>query len=711
MQVVDRRLIVFVFSILLLLTFQVIFAQINNQKFYQLTRNSGLSQSTVNCIAEDSVGYMWLGTNEGLNKFDGYRFTYYKYDPMNENSIGLGRVRTLFVDSKGRLWIGTDQSGLYLYLAEKDNFIRYPRTLDKDSKSKFNDIRDILETDDGRFWIATFGDGLILFDPDTDLALEFKNNQIFNINSIEYFNNDLYIGAQTGVFRLKDAKPGQDTITMPQPIPMLSNMEIFCLHSGNDGLLWVGTYGNGAYSYNTVSGKIIEYSTQQTGARKLNHDIVRDIIDEKKDGSLLIGTGGGGIDVLNAKRNKIEYIMSKLSDQFSLNTNIIYSFFQDREDNLWIGTYNGGANILFWTKDKFRHIKSFGGKNDLSNNSILSIIEAGNGELWIGTDGGGLELYDPSKKIFHHFRHDPMNRNSLSGDVVKSLLLDDKGILWVGSFNAGLTAFDVKKGTYAHFTYNPATDKSISQNHIWDIAEDKDGNIWLATLGGGLDMYNTKQKTFLHFRNDPSSPSSLSDNVLSCLLYDSKGTLWVGTEFGGVNRLIDKSKGIFRVYNRFGKEGLISSNQISTIFEDSRGNIWVGTIGGGLNLYDAINDRFTSYTEANGLANNLIYAILEDNDGNLWISTNNGLSKFIHGTDRPAKAAFKNYTVGDGLQSNEFSPQSACKASDGTLYFGGINGINYFDPSNIVFNTHIPPVVITDFKIFNKSVSINRVLR
>lgn len=695
------------FSSILLFTILPTFGQFNSQKFYHLSRNSGLSQSTVNSIVKDTMGYMWFGTNDGLNKYDGYKFTYYKYDPANPKSIGLGRVRALYIDKKGRLWAGTDQGGLYLYRAQYDNFKRYPRSLERDAKGLYSSIRDILETTDGRMWIATYGNGLILYNPDNDSVLEITTPQILNINSIEYYGDDLYIGSETGVFRLKNAKPGIKTFVAPQPLPNLPVMQIFRLYADRDGILWIGTYGNGAFAYDIRTTSFTEYSTRQHNSRHLNHDIVRDFIEEDGTNNLIIGTGGGGLSILNKSSQKMEYVTSRLNDQSSLNSDIIYTFYRDDIRNLWIGTYNGGVNILFKSKDKFGHIQSFGGENDLSNNSVLSICEAYDGKIWFGTDGGGLDLFDPSNGNFKHFKYNPFNSNSLSGDVIKSLLLDSRGMLWVGTFNEGLTVFDAAKNKFTRFFYDPLNSAGLSQNHIWDIAEDSDGNIWIATLGGGLDMYDRTSKRFLHYRNNPSSPTSLSDNVLSCILYDSKGTLWIGTEFGGVNKLKDKSKGVFKIYNRGASEGLISSNQISTIFEDSKKNIWVGTIGGGLNLYIEDQDRFFSYTEADGLADNLIYGILEDDEGNLWLSTNSGISEFIHGIERPKLVSFKNYSVGDGLQSNEFSPQSTCKTSDGILYFGGITGINYFYPTHIVSNDHIPPIVITDLKIFNKSVSMN----
>ncbi len=679
-------------------------AQFRDQKFYHLTRNNGLSQSTVHCIVKDTSGYMWFGTNDGLNRYDGYAFTHYQYNTASKKSIGLGRVRALFVDKKGRLWAGTDQGGLYLFREQYNNFIRYPRYLDKDSKGKYNDILDIHEASDGRLWIATFGDGLILLNPENDSVTVFSSPGTENVSTVELYNDKLFIGTETGVYFLPLNKHGYIESAQLQPVPELAGLQVFRLYASRNGILWVGTYGNGAYAYDAATGKTTEYSTRQQGFRKLNHDIVRDFIEFGSSNTLIIGTGGGGLNIVDFAHNKTEYSRSRLNDQFSLNSDIIYTIYQDNIENIWIGTYNGGVNILFKSKDKFRHIKSFGGANELSNNSVLSIIEAGNGKLWIGTDGGGLELYDRQTNSFRHFRNEPGNSNSLCGNVVKSLYLDKHDKLWIGTFNAGLSVYDVKNKKFTNYRHNSSNPNSLSQDHIWGITEDKEGNIWLATLGGGLDLYDRAQDGFIHYRNNPALAASLSDNTLSCILCDSQGVLWIGTESGGVNVLVDKDKGIFKRYNRTLNKDLISSDQISVIFEDSKNNIWVGTVGGGLNLYRREEDRFICYTKDDGLADNLICGILEDDHGNLWISTNNGISEFINGTKIPREVCFRNFSVGDGLQSNEFTPQSFCRTSDGILYFGGINGMNYFDPSNIISNNHIPPVVITDLKILNRSV-------
>ncbi len=691
-----------IFSIL---CFTVAQAQINNRKFYHITRDNGLSQSTVNCIVKGSNGFMWFGTNDGLNKYDGYNFTCYRYDEKDPNSIGLGRINVLFVDRKGRLWAGTDQGGLNLYDQKMDNFKRI-NAINRFNPGINNNITDISETTQGNLWVATDGKGLFQMDPETFEIIPVETQKIPEVNCLEYTDkSDLLLGTPNGLYRIEHGNKKYGFL-LPELISEFEGISVIALYTDTKGLIWVGTYGKGAFTLNLDSHQVEEYSTHcDNKNHRLTHDIIRDFIEDT-DSNLIIATGGGGLNILHRNTGTIERIFHKLNYQYSLNTNIIYTLYLDDIGNLWIGTYNGGVNILFKAKDKFGQIKSYGAEDDLSNNAVLAIIEAPNGKLFIGTDGGGLDIYDPSTDHFVHHIHDPHNSNSLSSNVVKSLYLDDNGILWIGTYNGGLNVYNIRTNTYKHYIYEQGVANRLTQNDVWDIVKDREGHIWIATLGGGLNMFDPEKNRFRIFLHDPDNPNSISDNVISSLLIDSKGNLWVGTEFGGICKLTDLNTGSFKAYNRSVNIESISSNQISTLYEDSQGNIWAGTIGGGLNLYTEAEDRFISYTEADGLANNLVLAILEDNQGNLWISTNNGLSKFINGTYHPAVSRFLNFNKNDGLQSNEFSSQAAFKTKEGILYFGGINGISYFNPMHIIYNNHVPPVVITDFKIFNRSVDV-----
>ena len=649
---------------------------------------------------------MWFGTNDGLNRYDGYNFNCYRHDEENPHSIGLGRISVLFVDKKGRLWVGTDQGGLSLYNPYLEQFDLIT-TINKFNPEVSNIISDINETTEGYLWIATYEKGLILMNPETFEIHPVVPQKIRDITCMEYTKDGgLLLGTLNGLYLMKQGNK-KDSFQLPEPVSEFNDINVTTLYTDSSGLVWVGTYGKGAFSYDFKTHHREEYSTKAFKKNhRLTHDIVRDIIEDN-NGDIIFGTGGGGLNVLLKEQDMIVQIAHKFNYQYSINSNIIYSLYRDDIGNLWIGTYNGGANVVFKTKDKFGHIISYGDENSLSNNSVLAILEAPDGKLFIGTDGGGLDIFDPSTKKIEHINHTKGSSGTISSNVIKCLHLDSRGILWIGTFNAGLTAYNTRLKTIKQYLYQPEATEGLSNNDIWDIDEDRQGNIWIATLGGGLNMFDPKENRFTIFRNNPDDTNSISDNVVASVLIDSKDRLWIGTEFGGICRLTDFKKGTFKTYKRSENKEVISSNQIAALYEDSHGKIWAGTIGGGLICYNEANNNFINYTESDGLANNLVLAILEDNMGNMWISTNNGLSEFINGASNPKTCNFLNFTKNDGLQSNEFSPQAACKTKNGILYFGGINGITYFNPAHIVFNDHVPPIVLTDFKIFNKTVGIS----
>jgi signal transduction histidine kinase/ligand-binding sensor domain-containing protein/CheY-like chemotaxis protein len=650
---------------------------------------------------------MWFGTNDGLNRYDGYNFQHFRYHPDSVSSLGLGRVNCMFIDSKGHFWTGTDQGGLNLYNIEKNNFIRFEHDIKTNNSIPGNDVRAIIENDNKELWIATFGGGISLFNFEKKVFSNYNlsDNKVYCLG----YDNDgnLYVGTNDGIEIIQNARKGTQNAKTPFKLRELDHKNVISIFKDTKGFMWFGTLGDGAYFYDPGTKYLQHFSTQTWGKYCLTHNIVRSFAEDVNH-TILIGTGGGGINIIGPDKHVETVVQNQLNNQFSLSSDIIYCIYRDDQNNLWLGTYDTGIDVVFDVKDKFNHIRSFGETNNLSKNSVLAIREDKNGKIWIGTDGGGLNRYDPIHNNFEHFKHNPDNLNSISGNVVKSLFFDRDGILWIGTFNEGLNAYDPKTGNFRRFYHNISNPNSLASNHIWDIDQDKNGLLWLAMLNGGLDCYNPKTNSFKHYKHIIGDSTSLSDNAVSVVEIDSKGNLWIGTEYGGISIMKKGEQGKFRNFKKTDNlTGSLSSNQICSIYEDSYGQIWIGTLGGGINAFDEKTGKFKTITEDNGLPSNLVYAFLEDKKHNLWISTNDGLTKLIRNNEMLTKPVFQNYDLSDGLQSNEFSPQSACMASSGLIYFGGINGINYFLPENLVINSHIPNIVITDFKIFNKSVDIN----
>jgi signal transduction histidine kinase/ligand-binding sensor domain-containing protein/CheY-like chemotaxis protein len=682
-----------------------VFSQNSYSKFYHISRNTGLSQSTINCIIKDTTGYMWFGTNDGLNRYNGYTFQYFKHNPHNPNSLGLGRVLCMYISKDGKLWVGTDQGGLNLFNPEKEIFTHYLNTKGNLNTLASNDVRAIIEDEQGNLYIACYGGGISYFDKKTELfsSILLSDN---NVNCLEYdMANNLLAGTLTGVEVLKNAKIDPKP-TKPEKLEKLNGIFINTIFNDSRGTLWFGTYGIGVYSFNLIKNEWTHYNDNSNKDYRINYNIVRAFSEDSKH-NILIGTGGGGINLISDQNKVTGSIQNHLNNQYSISSDIVYSLYKDDKNNLWVGTYNTGVDINFVVKDKFNHLRSFGDPNSLSKNAVLSITQDKEGNFWIGTDGGGLNKYDPKTNTFKHYLHSNTEPGTISGNVAKSLFLDKNNILWIGTFNAGLNAFNIKTETFKNYIHDNNNPNSIASNHIWDIDQDADGNLWLATLSSGLDCFNPVTNSITHYIHNSQDSTSLSDNQVSVVEIDSKGNTWIGTEYGGISMMKNKHLGKFTNFRRTDyANGSLSSNQICTIYEDSKGQIWVGTVGGGIDAYIESTGRFVTLNEEKGLPSNLVYAFLEDKESNLWISSNNGLSKFLRTSTMLEKPIFQNFDLSDGLQSNEFSPQASYKTSTGEMYFGGINGINSFIPDSLKLNQSKPPVIITDFKIFNKSVEV-----
>jgi signal transduction histidine kinase len=319
--------------------------------------------------------------------------------------------------------------------------------------------------------------------------------------------------------------------------------------------------------------------------------------------------------------------------------------------------------------------------------------------MWVGTNGGGLNKIDPVGRAIEYFTHDPKNPTSISSNYVTSIQKDRTGALWIGTSDGGLNKFDPTTKTFEHFTNEPKNPKSLSNNTIVSIYSDSSGSTWIATFGGGLNRLDPYSYTFDHFMNEPQNEHSLSNNSVFPIYEDRSGTLWVGTYSGGLNKFDLTTKTFERFTNNPKNQKSISNNMVLSLYQDRSGTLWIGTLGG-LNRFDLATKTFTYFTVKDGLPNDCIYGILADQSDNLWLSTNNGLCKF-----NPKRLTFRNYDVTDGLQGNEFNSGAYHRGSDGKFYFGGNNGFNAFFPDSIKDNPYIPPIVITDFKIFEKSVN------
>ena len=691
-------------------------AQERNIRFRQLSIEDGLSQSTVKCILQDRHGFIWIGTEDGLNRFDGYTFTIYKHDLDDPASLSDSWVWTLFEDSEGILWAGTRAGGLNRFHPETESFTRFQNTPEDPTSLSNDSVRVIYEDTQRNLWIGTAG-GLNRFDRATSGFARFHHNPSkpdslahdLVLAIYEDRNGTLWVGTEDGgvdeLNRLEGSfrHHGHDS---EDPTTISADRIDEILEDG-DGLLWVASYGGGLSRLHTVTGQFERFQHDPANPNSLAHNRVLDVIKDR-DGTLWVSTEDGLNEYLPETGSFARYGHDPV-DPRSLSGNAVTAVFQDRGGVLWVGTKASGVNTWNVVTGSFSHFKHEpDDPTSLSSNIVTAFADAGD-DLWIGTFRGGLNRLHRPSSTFEQFLHDPSDPNSLNDNRVGSLLLDSSGALWVGTFGDGLNRLNLATGHIERYVHDPENPSSLSAGGVPAIFEDSEGVVWVGTHGGGLNRFVPGTGTFVHYTHDPERPTSLGSNRVMTFAEDSSGVLWIGTAGGGLNRF-DRANGTFSRYqhNDDDPESL-ASDDVMSIFEDGAGALWLGTAGG-LNRWDRVlrnahRGLFKRYTERDGLPNNFVYGILPDDDGNLWLSTNRGLSKF-----NAAKGTFKNFDVTQGLQSNEFNTGAYHASVSGEMFFGGVNGFNAFYPKDVRGNTHAPQVALTGFFKFNQPVELDHAL-
>lgn len=696
---------IFIIFTLFIFCFEITDAQNTRYIFDRISIESGLSQGTVTSIIQDSRGFMWFGTYDGLDRYDGIKFKVYKNDVNDSLSLSHNSITSIFEDRFESLWIGT-MSGLNLYDREKENFIRFENNPDDSTSLSNNIVQCLFEDSDGHLWIGSWGGGLDLYNREKGEFRHFRHNPD-NPNSLaaDFVNRidqdkdgNLWLATSGGIskFNYKMLSFENYTNNVNDPSTISSN-DISTIFVGPKGYIWAGTWGHGINKLNLRTKKITRIIHNSNNPKSLSHNIIRTIYADKL-GHLFAATWGGGLDLFDQNANSFLHIVNDPTDPNSLSGNFVYSIYQDRSDIFWVGTDHKGINKFDGKKQKFTHYKkSRDNKNSLNSNSIFSVLENKNGIIWLGTSNG-LDRFDPQSKQFRAYTANPDNPEALSNNVVKSIC-ENNGYLWIGT-ELGLNRFNPKTGKFKRYLPDPENTNSISFHNVYCVFSDSHGILWIGTYSGGLNKYDNKTDIFTHFHHNPDDSNSLGSDFIWCIIEDREGYIWIGTDNNGVSRY-DRQLNTFRNFNHNpDDENSISDNKVLCLFEDDKGFIWMGTTAG-LNRFDPKTSLFKRYQLKDGLPSNSIQGILEDDQHNLWISSNNGLSKF-----NPVKETFHNFNESNGLQSNEFAVNSCYKTREGKMYFGGMNGFNVFSPSEIKRNPFIPSVVLTDFKLFNQEVPI-----
>jgi signal transduction histidine kinase/ligand-binding sensor domain-containing protein len=664
-------------------------------RFETLSIEDGLSQSVVTVTYQDSLGYLWFGTQDGLNRYDGYHFAVFRPDLGNPSSLSDRMILDITGDAQGNLWIGTMLGGLNRYDQLTGSFTHYVHEPDDPDSLGGNCVRALVLDQDGMLWIGSDG-GLDKLDPvsgkfvahyrhDLKDATSLLSNNIIDIHLDKA--GVLWVATDAGLsYQTHTGSPFAHLIHDPtQPESLMGSMVNNIIES-QDGFLWLGTeLGLERLDRQTLA--LQHFRASSTTPGSLSNPSISSILEDQR-GNLWVGTADG-LNLLDRQSGRFTTYRQSIGDPSSLANSIIISLYEDLEGIMWIGTYGGGVSKLDPGHNKFP-ILQYDAKAP-KNISSFGLIEDHSGQLWFTIYGQGLLRLNRQTGDYILYQHDPDDlENSLLDNFVWTVSESRDGTIWVGS-NQGLNALDPVTGQFIHYKNNdarPDDPYSLNGGAAGYTIEDSRGRLWIA-MTTGLDCFDRKTGIFTHYTHNPDDPESLSKPNVSYVYESQAGEIWVGTYEGGVSRL-DLTTGKFIHYqNNPDDTESISSNEVLVIMQDHTGTMWLGT-SEGLNQFDPLTGKFRHFTVRDGLPNDVIYGIVEDEQGYLWLSTNFGLSRFD-----PLTRSVHNYDFNDGLQSDEFNIYAFTKTRQGEVIFAGIRGVNIFQPADILGNEYMPPIVLT----------------
>jgi signal transduction histidine kinase/ligand-binding sensor domain-containing protein len=675
-------------------------------RFDHLSVTDGLSDDTVLTILQDQQGFLWFGTKEGLNLYNGYDFTVYQADPNDPDSLSDAYITAAVEDPSGDLWLGTYYGGLNRFDRQSGVFERFLPDPNDPRALPIERINTLLMTAAGKLWVGTRA-GLSLMDPVEQDFLTYTHN--------------------------------------PENTTSISNNEILSLYEDKDGTLWIGTR-DGLNQFDPVSGtftRILE--GMLSGASQVNA-IIGD-----GDHGLWVGTSDG---LFHLDRRTLTYKVytHEEADTNSLSSNVVTTLYLDRSGSLWIGFADDGLNLVSeFSPESFRvisYVHQDYDVNSLSTDGIRAIFEDDGGIMWFGTLGGGINKANPETRAFGFYQHKPGNLNSPSSDNITAMAFDEaRRSLWIGTADSGLDRMDLVTGKFIHYDARSTSSNSLHSNQVlllhigsrgqlyvstaggsvqvYDPAisgfvavlpgyadfpgdaettamtHDRDGMLWLSQASGELIRVDPASDKVVRYQLETSEPPYLKDDMILAISVDDEGIIWLGTESQGLVRF-DPGENTFVVYSENGTTTGPSHNSITNIYRDGDGALWLGTAGGGLNRFDLKTGQFTYYTIENGLPSNRVFGIARDAYDFLWLSTGNGLARLY-----PISGLVRTYDIRDGLQGSSFNQNAYAVGNDGALFFGGTNGFNAFYPSEISGNDHIPPAVITSVSLFNQVLETN----
>lgn len=653
----------------------------NTFSFEYFSQEDGLTNNQVHSIFQDSRGFMWFGTSQGVSRFDGYRFTRFVSRPGDTASLQGNLVRVIYEDSRGMLYAGTENGGLNLYDRDREAFLPLFTLMTPQGEDPLS-VNDIREDEQHRLWIGT-DNGVVLYRPgvppvrvNTRLQPGSRPFDSAYVRTMAFGSNGhLWLGTNNGIFLL-------DTATLivhayPLPLPPSQNEEIWSMMTDPDGRIWTGTYDNGIFIIGRNGALEDHFFPDPDNNRSRT---VRALARDQK-GNYWIGTRGG-LYIYTPGKGITGSFAHDEREAHSLSSNSVLDIFHDRHGDTWIGT-RSGINFLVHSKQQFRNFRAM--PNDrryLNSNEIWAFHPGKDGKIWIGTEDGGVNIYDPASQTFDYLVTIPGDQGSLSSNCIKSFLEDGRGHLMIATFRGGINLMDQRTKKITHLRNIPGVETSLCDDRVWCLFRDRKGGIWVGT-STGLEQFDPVTQTFTFFRE-------LGERVqVNWIDEDREGNLWIGTSSELV--VFHPATRQWRRYNETTRDFL----------QDSSGRIWIATLNRGLAQYTADKGAVRYFTEAGGLANNQAISILEDNARYIWVGTTNGLSRF-----NPDTGYFQTFSGKDGLQNSQFNYGAAMKTASGELLFGGISGFNIFDPLQVITRETGAPMVLTELRLFNKRVEI-----
>lgn len=688
-----------IFCWIIIFTTQFCFGQVTSTPLFfdHLTINDGLSHNTIFCILQDQDGYIWIGTQNGLNKYDGYSFEVYQSNEEENSPTGfIGKqISALYEDESGNLWVGTKKHGINFKPKSDDQFVNFQIDSAFVSIAGF-EISSFFDDKDGNIWITTVGAGVLKYNPESKTAhiyneenSKLSSNLAFDIVQDKY--GTIWVAAAGGGLNVLTNNQFELSHEMlPNQFNMSGYRKKLLL---DDEYLWVGTEGTGLYQMNLKDRSYNHFAIGNEN-RTIGSNVVRDV-HKTNDGRLFIATDGAGLNVFNTITKEMSFYDYQVGEQAALNSNALLCMLGDRTGNIWIGTYNGGINIYKPNKTWFDfYTPSLSSNNELQHRSILSILQSENRNILAGTDGGGLNWLNQNNDKFEAspFIHNPNDPNSISGNIVKTIFEDSQNRLWVGVFGVGLDLF--------HHETNSFQNIIDRHSNVWSIAERKDGDLLVATMGNGISLVDSETYQVTSFQPDSNNPNNLGDQNIMIVFVDESGKTWIGSAEKGLDILDKNNQHLFYCSHNPLDSFSISSDAIRTIFQDKDGEIWIGTERGGLNRWLG-NGQFERITINDGLIANSVMGITEDKEGLIWITTFEGISRY----DKKSKV-FRNFDFRTTQNTNQFNQDAILTDANGKLFFGGIYGLNAIRPERVMENKLQPEIIFTDLKIYNKSIPV-----